>query len=513
MAKVLVVGGAGYVGSAACAWLIDQGHDIWVLDDLSTGHRDLVLSGGFTLGRAGGPEAAELLLRERFDCVMHFAASAQVAESVTNPGKYAENNVDQTRHLIDAMLKAGTRNLIFSSTAAVFGNPGDRPITEAFPRNPVNPYGQSKKDAELLLEESAVRGNLRSVALRYFNAAGADEKCRVGERHSPETHLIPNILRSALRAEPLRIFGDDYPTPDGTCIRDYVHVTDLAKAHEKAMEHLLSASSGPGRFEAFNLGTEKGYSVREVIKAAESVSGHRIETVLEGRRPGDPPRLIADSKNAQRELGFSVDSGTALVRVLRSAWEWEKKDSKPRRAVFLDRDGTLNVDPGYLKDPSSLRMIPGVGEALDRLSASGYLLIVVTNQSGVGRGIIPPEALDQVHARINDLIRVSGAKIIDFRSCIHAPDEKCGCRKPSPKLILDAAVQHGIDLAASVMVGDKSLDLAAGRSAGCGKVALVRTGAGAQTEAGLKTGETDFIGDDLRAVADWILSAQGPRRS
>lgn len=326
MAKILVAGGAGYVGSAACAWLLDRGHDVWVLDDLSRGHRELLLTPNYIHARVGDREKVfPVLLRERFDCVMHFAAYALVAESVEKPELYHENNVLQTEALLEMMLEAGTRNFIFSSTCAIFGVPEADFISEDLPKAPINPYGQSKLDAEAVLERLAWEKGLQAIALRYFNASGAELWLRVGEMHEPETHLIPNILKAAHEGRPVSIFGTDYPTPDGTCIRDYIHVSDLAHAHELAMQRLLDRRSSGlnGVFEAYNLGSETGYSVREVIAAARTVTGFEIRVEEKPRRPGDPPRLVGDSARAREKLGFRAKYG--IEDCVRTAWQWEQK--------------------------------------------------------------------------------------------------------------------------------------------------------------------------------------------
>jgi UDP-glucose 4-epimerase len=326
--KVLVVGGAGYVGGSTCAHLIDQGHSVWVLDDLSTGHRELALGDGFTQARAGDRAPVGKLLREqRFDCVMHFAAKSLAGESVQKPQEYRENNVVQTRELLETMLECGARRFVFSSTCAIFGDPGEARIHEELPKKPINPYGETKLEVERMLREYAARG-LQSVALRYFNAAGAEPGGRVGEWHDHETHLIPNVLFAALDGRPVSLFGTDYPTPDGTCIRDYVPIWELARAHEAAAFRLLQKPAEGGSFEAFNLGSESGFSVREVVKVCEKVTGRAIQVNEQPRRAGDPPRLVADSALARRELGFQ--SKASLEEIVASAYRWELK----RRAVF-----------------------------------------------------------------------------------------------------------------------------------------------------------------------------------
>lgn len=321
--RVLVVGGAGYVGSAACAWLLDHGHEPWVLDDLSRGHRELVLDPGkLTIARAGDSSKVEKLLSERsFDCVMHFAAYALVAESVAEPAKYQENNVEQTHRLLSTLLKSGPKKFVFSSTCAVYGDPSGNEMTEDLAKHPVNPYGETKLEVERMLKRLAYESGLQSFALRYFNAAGAERKLRVGEWHEPESHLIPNVLESARTGKPVEIFGDNYPTPDGTCVRDYVHVTDLAVAHLAAMDKLLGLTTSNGFFDAYNVGSGVGHSVKEVVSAAERVTGRKIATKIVSRRPGDPPRLVANVGKAQRELKFHAEFG--LNEILETAWEWE----------------------------------------------------------------------------------------------------------------------------------------------------------------------------------------------
>ncbi|MBC7692366.1 MAG: UDP-glucose 4-epimerase GalE [Methylotenera sp.] len=332
MAKVLVVGGAGYVGSACSAWLLDQGHRVWVLDDLSTGHRSALLGEGFTHARAGDSAAVRALFsREKFDCVMHFAARSLVGESVLKPQEYFENNVTQTALLLDEMIRAGIRRFIFSSTCAIFGNPGNQKISEHLPKAPMSPYGETKLNAEALLADCAKNQGLHAVALRYFNASGAEAQLRVGEKHDPETHLIPNVLKAVLEDRPVSVFGNDYPTPDGTCVRDYIYVSDLAAAHEAAMKRILARPAQDpknGLFEVFNLGSESGYSVLEIIQTCEKVTGKKIKITHVERRPGDPPRLVADSALARRELGFKVRADS-LNQIISTAWDWEqkKKDS------------------------------------------------------------------------------------------------------------------------------------------------------------------------------------------
>ena len=349
---------------------------------------------------------------------------------------------------------------------------------------------------------------MQAIPLRYFNAAGAESKLRVGEWHEPETHLIPNIFKAARAHQPVSVFGTDYPTPDGTCIRDYIHVSDLALAHESALNKLLALPVGEGFFRPFNLGSEAGYSVREVIAECQKVLRRDLgrEVVLEEhpRRAGDAPRLVGDSTRARTELGFKPLH--RLDSIVESAWAWEQKRALPRPAVLLDRDGTLNVDPGYIKNAEDLHLLPGAGAALGKLSAAGFPLVIISNQSGVGRGLIPAEAIPLINQRVNTLLAPFGAQILRFQLCFHNPDEGCACRKPGTKLIEEVARDLHLDLARSVFIGDRETDLLAGRASGCGTVILVRTGDGKKTEASLKTGECDVVVDDLSAAADYFLS-------
>ena len=326
MAKVLVVGGAGYVGSGTCAYLLDQGHEVHILDNLSTGHRELALGKTLTVGNAGDITLVQSLARQhRFDCAMHFAAKSIVPESFKKPEEYYENNVLQTRRLLEALVDEGVRNFIFSSTAAIFGDPGDRTINEDMPTNPVSPYGKNKLEAEGIMQSLADSKGLRTVALRYFNAAGAEPQTRVGEWHEPESHLVPRLLKWAVANQSVEVYGDDYPTPDGTCIRDYIHISDLASAHVRAMKRLLEmGASAPGIFEAYNLGSEKGFSVLEVISATRTVTGAALPIDQKPRRSGDPARLVADSTRARKALSFKPKFED-LDAIIGSAWKWEQK--------------------------------------------------------------------------------------------------------------------------------------------------------------------------------------------
>lgn len=313
----MVVGGAGYIGSVCAELLLDEGHEVGVLDNLSEGHRRAIdPRAEFLEGDLSDREkTAESLSRWRPEAVMHFAASALVGESMHNPSKYFRNNVGNSVNLLDAMLAADCKRLVFSSTCATFGLPDQVPIDESFPQRPVNPYGESKLAFEKVLCWYDQIHQLQFVALRYFNAAGASLK--FGEDHRCETHLIPNVLKVALGLkEHVEIFGTDYETPDGTCIRDYIHILDLSRAHILALN---------GRRSAFyNLGTGGGSSVRQVVDVCRKISGHRIPVVAKPRRAGDPPRLIASSEKIQGELGWTPQF-QALESIIASAWKWHQQ--------------------------------------------------------------------------------------------------------------------------------------------------------------------------------------------
>ena len=318
---VLVCGGAGYIGSHMAKWLSARGMAVTVLDNLSTGHREAVRWGPLVEADLLQPETLEpVFAANRFDAVMHFCARSLVGESMLEPYGYYANNVTGTLNLLEAMRHHGVDRLVFSSTAAVFGQPVTGRIDEDHPKAPINPYGASKLMVERILADAAAAYGLRSVALRYFNAAGASEDGDIGESHDPETHLIPNVLRSALGTGPaLKVFGDDYPTPDGTCVRDYVHVNDLAQAHQRALAYL---DGHPGAH-AFNLGNGHGFSVREVIAAAQHITGQPIGYTMAPRRSGDPAVLVASSEKARRELGWEP-AHTTLDTIISSAWRWHQ---------------------------------------------------------------------------------------------------------------------------------------------------------------------------------------------
>lgn len=318
--RVLLTGGAGYVGSHAGRVLRQAGHEVWIYDNLSYGHRSAVPADRLVVGDLMEREKLAATFRDRrIDAVMHFAAFCYVGESVTEPAKYYQNNIVGTLSLLDAMRDAGVQRIVFSSTCATYGEPETVPITEAEKQHPINPYGFTKLAIERALADYARAYGIGYAALRYFNASGAAADGSIGEDHDPETHLIPLVLQVALgqRAEVL-VFGDDYPTPDGTCIRDYIHVDDLAAAHLAALERLA-----PGVELKLNLGTGAGASVREVIEACRRVTGHAIPERIVARRPGDPPMLVADASLARRLLAWEPQY-VGIEPIVASAWKWHQ---------------------------------------------------------------------------------------------------------------------------------------------------------------------------------------------
>jgi UDP-glucose 4-epimerase len=325
---ILVVGGAGYIGSHMVKDLVRADKNVVVLDNLARGHRDLVPGGVFVEGDLGDSALLDRVFSEyKIDAVMHFAAYSLVGESVEKPLAYYRNNISRTIELLEAMIRHAVRRFIFSSTAAVYGEPENVPITEEHPCRPTNPYGESKLAVEQLLADCARAGDLQYVSLRYFNAAGADVSGDLGERHGPETHLIPLVLQAALgEREGIQIFGTDYPTSDGTCLRDYVHVSDLTRAHLLALQRLTSG----GNNAIYNLGNSKGYSVREVIETARRVTGHSIPTVASGRRAGDPAVLVADSGKIRGELGWKPRYED-LQTIIETAWVWHQREAQRKK--------------------------------------------------------------------------------------------------------------------------------------------------------------------------------------
>lgn len=322
--KILVVGGAGYIGSHMVKDLLDAGYGVITLDDLSTGHRELVTGGEFIEGGLGDQVLLDKLFStHKISAVMHFAAFSLVGESVEEPLKYYRNNMAATAELLDSMIRHNVKRFIFSSTAAVYGEPVEIPITENHPCNPTNPYGKSKIAVERMLKDCDFAYGLKYISLRYFNASGADESGNIGERHSNETHLIPLVLEVATgRRKNIKIFGTSYPTPDGTCIRDYIHVSDLTKAHLVALNALLSG----GDSAVYNLGNNRGYSVREVIELARTVTGKPIPAIEADKRKGDPAVLIASSDKIKKTLGWKPEYEDLEI-IIKTAWVWHQKEA------------------------------------------------------------------------------------------------------------------------------------------------------------------------------------------
>lgn len=316
---ILILGGAGYIGSHTNKYLNQHGYQTIVLDNLVYGHREFVKWGTFIYGDLSDKEQLRAIFSSySIDAVVHFAAFAYVGESVVDPEKYYVNNLKNTLNLLEVMREAKVAKLIFSSTCATYGIPMEIPITENHAQNPINPYGQSKLMVEKILADYGAAYGMRYVALRYFNAAGADSDVEIGELHDPETHLIPLVIDAALgKRKQVQIFGTDYDTPDGTCVRDYIHVTDLAQAHLLALEYL---NRGEGS-DAFNLGNGKGFSVREVINAVEGVAGKNVQIVECARRAGDPARLVGCADKATHTLGWTPQFSD-IRAIVSSAWKW-----------------------------------------------------------------------------------------------------------------------------------------------------------------------------------------------
>jgi UDP-glucose 4-epimerase len=322
--RILVTGGAGYIGSHAVRFFLARGHDVWIYDNLSFGHRAAVPAERLLVADLSETHRLDqVLVERRIEAVVHYAAFAFVGESVQQPAKYYGNNLINTLNLIECLRRHGLGRFVFSSTCATYGTPQKVPITEEEPQRPINPYGETKLAVERALGAYARAYGWGYAALRYFNAAGASPDGTIGEDHSPETHLIPLAIHAAMGLRPaLEIFGTDYPTPDGTCIRDYIHVDDLADAHLLALEKLV-----PSQEMKYNLGTGRGYSVREVIRTVEEVSGKKVPVKEGPRREGDPPALVAASDKAQRELGWRPRYAE-LRPIVETAWNWHKSHPK-----------------------------------------------------------------------------------------------------------------------------------------------------------------------------------------
>ena len=322
--RILVTGGAGYIGSHAVRLFLKRGHDVWVYDNLSAGHRAAAPPGRLIVGDLAEVHRLDhALMQQRIEAVVHFAGSAYVGESVRQPGAYYLNNLVNTLHLMECMRRNRVWRMVFSSTCATYGLPRRVPITEDEPQQPINPYGNTKLAVERALADYATAYQWGYAALRYFNAAGASADGALGEDHDPETHLLPLAIQAALgQRTHLEIFGTDYPTADGTCVRDYIHVEDLAEAHLLALEALE-----PGRALCCNLGIGRGYSVREVVRAVEEVSGRPVPLREGPRRPGDPPELVASAEKARRELGWQPRY-TELRPIVETAWNWHRRHPK-----------------------------------------------------------------------------------------------------------------------------------------------------------------------------------------
>ncbi len=318
--NILVTGGAGYIGSHAVAALCERGHQAVVVDNLVKGHRAAVGDAKLYVGSIGDEQFMDRVFAEnKIDGVMHFAAFSLVGESMSQPYEYYNNNVCESMHLFHSMVKNGVNHIVFSSTAATFGEPLEIPISEKTPQNPINTYGETKLAMEKMLKWFGAAYGLNSICLRYFNVAGAHPSGKIGEDHRPETHLIPIVLQAAAgRRESISIFGDDYPTADGSCVRDYIHVTDLADAHILALEYMMRKNCS----DAFNLGSGGGYSNLQILETAKRVTGRPIPSKIEARRPGDPPVLIASSDKAERLLGWKRKYG--IEEIISTAWKWHE---------------------------------------------------------------------------------------------------------------------------------------------------------------------------------------------
>jgi UDP-glucose-4-epimerase GalE len=339
MTNVLVTGGAGYIGSHVCKALAGAGYLPVTFDNLSAGHRWAVKWGPLVVGDLGNPgELSEAFTRYKPAAVAHLAAYSDVADSVSSPGKFYGNNVANSLTLLEALHRSGTRNLLFSSTCAVYGVPDRMPVTEQCDLTPVSPYGRSKMMTEQMIEDFGRAYGLRSVVFRYFNAAGADRDAEIGELREPEPRLIPSALRAAAGDRPyFELFGTDYSTPDGTCIRDFIHVADIAAAHVAGLAHLLQGGSSA----TLNLGSGKGFSVKEILSSVERVTGRQVPVRLRGRRAGDPPALVADSSGAEKLLNFAPSHDIDVM--VQTAWHWYKSSVRASAIDVRQREATTSA--------------------------------------------------------------------------------------------------------------------------------------------------------------------------
>ena len=329
--RILVTGGAGYIGSHTVHLLLEQGHEVTVVDNLSKGYRHNVPAKIlYKLDICDTKALAEIMRQVRCEAVIHFAAFIAVGESMHEPERYFANNVGGSLSLLTAMIQTGVRHIVFSSTAAVYGEPASSPILETFPIQPVNAYGETKVMVETMLRWFDRIHGLTSVCLRYFNACGAEPSGQLGEEHEPETHLIPLVLRAVMSGNPVTVFGDDYATPDGTCVRDYIHVNDLAQAHILALGHLL----GGGASDQFNVGTSEGHSVMQIIRAVEEVTGLKVPYTMGARREGDPPALVADSGKLRSRLGWQPRYAD-LDTIVRHAYLWHEQANRRSKSGDL----------------------------------------------------------------------------------------------------------------------------------------------------------------------------------